>query len=412
MKTIVSITPIAVERDSRTFKQAASMARLGHRSIVIEAEPSGSLPPALPFELVSVGATTAAAPPAIGAGTGARPRGPAWLRRALGPALGLASYLRTYARRCRTVEAALPAADLYYLHSPLLFPAVWWRSRRRRTPFVYDAHDLYWELRHDGRVLPAATRGIWAIWDLVERACAARARVCVTVGRGVARHAEARFGRDFAVVHNAHDRRLDDDGVTDLRTRLRLRETEFLLVVSGNFKRGLAVEPMLQAVARLPDHVHLAFVGANYEPFPALADRLGIGHRVHFVPPVVPTQVVHLLAGADASAVPYFPSSTTVRHALPNGFFHAVAAGVPVLYSRSLVDLRELASRHNLGWEIDPESAGSIVAAVRVLLDDPAALARCRSYVESIRVDRSWAHEERELERIVAAAIECHTRSA
>ena len=53
-KTIVSVTPIAVERDSRTFKAAASMARLGYRSIVIEAEPSAGLRNGLPFELITI----------------------------------------------------------------------------------------------------------------------------------------------------------------------------------------------------------------------------------------------------------------------------------------------------------------------------------------------------------------------
>jgi glycosyltransferase involved in cell wall biosynthesis len=404
VKTVVSITPIAVERDSRTFKQAASMARLGYRSIVVEAEPSRSLRETLPFEVVSIGAA-APEPAAHAERTGDAPsRVPERLRRVAGPPLELAGRIRQYASRCRIVAAALPPGDLYYLHSPLFFPAVRWRTRRTHTPFVYDAHDLYWELRRDGRELTAATRGLWAVWDRVERLCAARARSCVTVGDGVARHAEERFGRHFAVVRNAHDGRLDDAGVTDLRTRLDLRETDFLLAVSGNFKRGLAVEPMLRAIAELPDHVHLAFVGANYEAFAAT-------DRVHFLPAVPPTQIVPLLTTADAAAVPYYPSSTTVRHALPNGFFHAVAAGVPILYPRSLVDLRELAARHALGWEIDPQSPGSIAGAVRTLLEDPDALAGCRGRMREAHDDLSWANEERELARVVAAALDCQNPS-
>jgi glycosyltransferase involved in cell wall biosynthesis len=406
MKTVVSVTPIAVERDSRTFKQAASVGRFGHRSIVVEGEPSGSLPDGLPFELLSLGGAPAIATPV--AATAPAPRGPEWLRRAAAPPLDFAYQVRAYARRCRAVAAALPPADLYYLHSPLLFPALW----RRRTPFVYDAHDLYWELRRDGRELPVATRGIWAVWDRVERACAARATSCVTVGAGVARLSQERFGREFAVVRNAHDGRLDESGVESLREHLGLWGGEFLLTVSGNFKRGLAVESLLRAVAQLPEHVHVAFVGANYAPFAAVATELGIAGRAHFVPPVAPTRIVPLLAGADAAAVPYLPSSTTVRHALPNGFFHAVTAGLPVLYSGSLVDLRELASAYGLGWEIDPGDAASLAAAVRALLDDPAALDHARGRVRDAQDELSWAHEERELERVVAPVLDCHTRSA
>lgn len=49
---IVSLTPMSLERDTRTLKQASSMARLGYCSIVIEGPPSRSeLPPG--FKLIS-----------------------------------------------------------------------------------------------------------------------------------------------------------------------------------------------------------------------------------------------------------------------------------------------------------------------------------------------------------------------
>lgn len=406
MKTVVSVTPIAVERDSRTFKQAASLARLGYRSIVVEAEPSRSLSEAPPFELITVGERpdAPAAPAAQRGAPGAAPaRAPSRLGRAAQPVVGIGSFLVRHASRCRAVAAAMPPADLYYLHSQVLFPAVWWRERRNRTPFVYDAHDLYWTLRQDGRELTAATRGIWAMLDAMERLAAARATECVTVGPGVARIAEERFKRPFTVVRNAHDSRLDDDGVADLRTRLGLRPEDFLVAVSGNYKRGLAVEPMLQALALLPDHVHMAFVGAGYEAFSA--------PRAHFVPPVAPTQIVPLVRTADVAAVPYFPSSTSVRHALPNGFFHALAAGLPILYPRDLVDLRELGEQHMLGWEIDPERPESIRDAVRAVLDAPDMLESARAHVRAARDELSWASEEQVLARLVRGVVgECDTR--
>jgi glycosyltransferase involved in cell wall biosynthesis len=454
VKTIVSITPIAVERDSRTFKIAASMTRLGHRSIVVEAEPSLALGGDLPFELLTIGgrpATSsqvghyaASADPvtapheraSFGGNTadgralpvrlmdGLAPRAPAWLQRVAGPPwrtmlaslrrlmpLALWHYLSSYASSCKAMAAALPAADLYYMHSQQYFPSVWWRSRLGRTPFVYDAHDLYWLMRADGRPpLPLADRAISWVWDLVERACANRARACVTVSDGVAQHADARFRRRFAVVRNAHDSRLDTNGVTRLRERLDLDGDAFVLAVSGNYKRGMAVRQMLHAASMLPEHVHVVFVGLRYEPFATLSGQLGVADRVHFMPPVLPTEIVPLLADADLAAVPYYPSSITVRHALPNGFFHAVAAGVPVLHPRDLVDLRELARRHELGWEMDPQSVRSIVTTVQHVLRSSEELARQRAHLRDVRADLSWANEEEKLGRVVLAALNGRTR--
>ena len=445
MKTIVSVTPIAVERDSRTFKAAASMTRLGYRSIVVEGEPSVSLQRALPFELITAGdrpeSHIAAGQDARGVVEDTAPdrcidsgeecparpslahvldvaaaRTPLFVRTAAGPpwrvvlrtsgvVLPLFTYFSDYLSKCREMAGALPSADLYYLHSQQPFPAVWWKGRLGRKPFVYDAHDLYWTLRQDGRPLPFADRGIWLLWDAIERVCARTATACVTVGEGVARHAQQRFHRQFEVIHNAHDRRLDDDDVRGLRERLELPPGTFLLAVSGNFKRGMAVEPILKALQRLPERVHVAFIGANYEPFEATAERLGVLARVHMVAPVPPTQIVPMLADADLAPVPYYPSSTSVRHALPNGFFHAVAAGVPVLYPRHLIDVRALATEHAVGWEIDPESASSIVVTVQRLLEAPSELAARREALQRIRDELSWATEELELAHLLAASV-------
>ena len=246
---------------------------------------------------------------------------------------------------------------------------------------------------------------IWAIWDRIERLAAHRADACVTVGEGVAQHAQARFGRRFSVVRNGHDVRLDSRSAPGIRTRLGLGPDAFILAVAGNFKRGMAVEPLLRAVAELPERVHLVFVGRHYQEFLTTASLLGVADRTHLVPPVSPTEIVPLLAEADLAPVPYYPSSVNLRHALPNGFFLAVAAGVPVLYPDALVDLRELAERHGVGWEIDPESETLIAAAVRRLLEAPQELIERRAHLKAVREELAWGSEERELARVIDGAL-------
>ena len=433
-KTIVSVTPIAVERDSRTYKAAATIARLGYRSIVVEGEPSLGLRDGLPFELISVGGRPAAPmPPASpdptpsNAATEAPPptflgrmaaRAPAPIHRiaappwraALGVVTPLARFARDYPAKNRAVAAALPPADLYYLHSQYHFPAVWWRRRSGRKPYVYDAHDLYWTLRRDGRPLPLAHRVMWRVLDRVEQSSARGADACVTVSDGVAQHAEERFGRRFNVIRNLHDVRLDATGTPGIRTRLGLGADAFILAVSGNFKPGMSVEPMLRALAQLPDRVHLALIGRQYHEFVAAARELGVGDRLHVVPPVPPTDIVPLLAEADLAPVPYSPKSINLRHALPNGFFLAIAAGVPILYPRDLEDLRALAERYAVGWEIDPESDASIRSVVSRLLEAPDELAACRARLRAAREELSWHSEEQKLARVIAGVL--NTREA
>lgn len=67
---VVSLTPLALRADSRTLKQAASVHRLGYRSVVVEGRESGLDPNSLPFEVISaVPPPEAAAAPPAGAET-------------------------------------------------------------------------------------------------------------------------------------------------------------------------------------------------------------------------------------------------------------------------------------------------------------------------------------------------------
>ena len=131
MARVVTVTSIAVQRDSRTYKFAASIARLGYESIVVEGEASTMLGPGLPFELRSP------PPPAVtlsGAQEAILDDEPAAapavdpIRRAVAATMGSANLVRLYARdaleRNRRVSALLPEADIYWLHG-------YWQFLRR-----------------------------------------------------------------------------------------------------------------------------------------------------------------------------------------------------------------------------------------------------------------------------------------
>src|SRR5262245_12780375 len=55
LKTIVTLTPISVQTDSRTFKQASAVSRFGYHSIGVAARPSRNLGDDLSFDLRTVG---------------------------------------------------------------------------------------------------------------------------------------------------------------------------------------------------------------------------------------------------------------------------------------------------------------------------------------------------------------------
>jgi Glycosyltransferase Family 4 len=210
--TIVSVTPVAVERDSRTYKHGASLARLGYRSVVIEGATSRGLGDQLPFELRSLQRAPVASG-ALGRGPG-QPRKTGLLRQV---ADRLPPEVRAAVRVARAVTrymydyglsplSKLPRGDLYYLHSYYLYPAVRAWSLFTGAPIVYDAHDCYSALRSAALGPTAAHTPADRLLErfnlAVERACIDHAASVVTVSDGVADLIHQRFGRRPLVVRN------------------------------------------------------------------------------------------------------------------------------------------------------------------------------------------------------------------
>lgn len=403
MLEIVSITPLAVERDSRTFKQAASVARLGYRSVVLEGDTSHLDARDLPFELKSLRGGSAGQETerprdhplaAVGRWMASLPfRLPgAWYAFAHVYRYGLRTFLHT------------PKAALYYLHAFNQFPAIYLRSRIHGAPYVYDAHDFYPGIEEGGSLgwMHRCLRLPWERW--LERQCVRRAAVVVTVSDGIAELQRRTFGRQPVVIRNCEDRRLRKIPARPLREVVGLGPAEFLLVVVGNAKKGQAVHQMLEAIQTVPSHVHVALVGRGYEQFVPRIHGLGLEARVHLIGPVTSIEVVPFIESADASMLLYYPRSANYRYCLPNGFFQAIAAGLPLLYP-TLPELEPIAEEHRLGVPIDPLLPKSIAAGIMILVQDPAQVSAFRRNAARARQLLSWEREEEILADLLKHAL-------
>jgi glycosyltransferase involved in cell wall biosynthesis len=269
---------------------------------------------------------------------------------------------------------------------------------------------MYSVLRHDGRPRTFDVRFEERIRDAVERWCVRHAAGFVTVGDGVADLYEQAVGRRPLVVRNAHDARLDEHTGPEVRPACGLGSEAFLLAVSGNLKRGMALRELLLALVELPTQVHLALIGAGYRELDHEIQELGLGSRVHSFAPLPPTQIVPFLRSADIAPVIYRPLTATLANALPNGFFHAIAAGLPVLYPKDLPELRSIVEEHDCGLPIVPSDPASMVATVMSLLGDSAGLSRLRAAASRAGEALSWEHEEAALPPLFARLIQAGGR--
>jgi glycosyltransferase involved in cell wall biosynthesis len=275
------------------------------------------------------------------------------------------------------------------------------------VPYIYDAHDFYPQVEN-----AATLSHFWAHWikpfeRRIEGWCIRHAAAVVTVSDGVAQLYKDFFGCKAVVVRNVQDSRLDREPTQHLRQALQLSAEHFLLVCVGNAKSGMAVSELFTALLALPPHVHVAFVGARYEPHIELACSKGLAERVHAVPPVMPYDVIPFIRSADAALVIYYPETVNYEYCLPNGFFQPISAQLPLLYPE-LPEIKKIAEQYKIGIPIDPQSSSSIIKGVTELMNDAEMRMSFRQNLHLAKQELSWEREEDILRELFATILSVH----
>ncbi|NIJ36177.1 glycosyltransferase involved in cell wall biosynthesis [Sphingopyxis panaciterrae] len=150
-------------------------------------------------------------------------------------------------------------------------------------------------------------------------------------------------------------------------------------------RKGQAL--VIEALPALPGvHYWLAGAGEEDGRYRALAQKLGVASRVHFMGPVANADLPQLYRAADAVVMP------SASEGLANAWVEALACGTPIVISDA-GGAGELVTSPVAGRIVD-RSPGPIAAAVRDILDKPPAPANVAASLGG-RFD--WDRNGREL---------------
>lgn len=271
------------------------------------------------------------------------------------------------------------------------------RARGREVKFVYDAHEFVAGLSQSG----SRTRRVIAAWADHEKEFVAEADRMVTVSPTMADALVERYRLPHrpAVVINTPV----VDGsrqAPSLRERAGVGDDVRLVVYAGVLTTARGLHTAIDSLAHLPEDVHLAVVCVPnnstwfVRQLKAGTERDGIGHRVHFVNPVHPGQVVDYLREADIGC---FPGLRFRSHevTLPNKLFEYLYAGLPLVVS-DLTAQAALVRENGVGEVFAVENPADMARAVSAVLDDLDTY-RKAVHDPAFRERYSWARQEESL---------------
>lgn len=304
--------------------------------------------------------------------------------------------LRLLAYLSRLESALLETSpDILHAHDTDTLQPVARVARRLDVPFVYDAHELWLGQQNRGRswLYFALFRAYYAT---IEVRYMHRANAHIAATGMVGRHLERMYGLgEVRAVRNYPEvggpvvpreiRSLPGAGSIPAEVPIVLH--------LGGVMVGRGVEHLIAALRDVPG-AHLVFLGTRDAELVAqsIGDDSALGARVHLLAPVSPQEVVDYAASATIGVAPGPPSCLNNRYSLPNKLFESMAAGLPVIGSSALPEVRAVIEHSGAGLTVDTTQPGEIAAALRFLLEHPENAAKMgRAGRQAIEERYNWS---------------------
>ena len=288
--------------------------------------------------------------------------------------------------------------DVIHAHDLDAFALIAPYCKANGVKLIYDSHEL-----ERGRNAPRWTELQRAAHAAREANAIQCADAVITVSQSIGKIlAEAYSIPDPVIVPNSPLRANIREN-SPLRARLQLPEDHKVLLYLGGIMPGRGLGNLFKILPRLPDNIHLAFIGYPVRIFERdfdemLAHAASIRHRIHLLGRKTYENVIHEAYGADLGYNAIELTCESYENALPNKFFEYVFADIPVI-STPQTDVVSLTDDFGLGAIVPDRDLESLTRVLKKMLaDSPHEIdsAKRAKFIDEF----CWENQSHKLEKL------------
>ena len=258
---------------------------------------------------------------------------------------------------------------------------VYYVSRVRGKKRVYDAHEIFTELRE------VITRpAVHKMWLWIGKHTVPNFPVGYTIGEAYADDFKEKYGVQYKVVRNA----------TILRPFTIPQRTERYILYQGAVNVGRCFEQLIPAMKDVDATLIVCGEGNFYAQAIELARHHDVTDRVIFNGYVPPAQLVNYTVGATVGITLFEDTSLSNRLSLANRFFDYMHSAVPQLCI-DYPEYRRVNSEVVIASLISDTSPASIAAALNQVLTDRAYYLRLQENCMKAREVYCWQEQAKTL---------------
>lgn len=251
----------------------------------------------------------------------------------------------------------------------------------KRIPRVYDAHELFCEMKE------VVTRpGIYRFWKRIERFAVPRFPMGYTVNQPIADAFKEMYGVDYGVVRNVP--------VLQPLT-IPIKKDKYILY-QGTVNEGRSFETLIPAMKQVAAQLIICGDGNFMEQAQALVAAHGLQERVLFKGRILPHELRNYTVKAWIGVTLFENKGLSNYYSLANRFFDYLQAGIPQLGVDYPV-YREINNQYPIAVLINDLSPDSIASQLNRLLNDEVLYKELQQNCVAARTIFNWQQEEKKL---------------
>ena len=271
-------------------------------------------------------------------------------------------------------------------------PAAFLASRIRRSPLLYDSHELFTqvpELIHRKRVQKT--------WKVIEGLLVPRLKHAVTVSYPIAEIYRRLYGVRFGVVRNVPSR----FNRPEKRLVPESYQGKRLIIYQGALNVGRGLELMIRTLQYLDNVIFIVAGSGDIEQeLKDLVKEEGVEQKVDFRGRLLPDQLIPLTAACDLGISLEEDLGLSYRYALPNKLFDYIQARIPVLCS-ALPEMKRVVETYGVGIATRERNPEKLAAVIRLMLAE-RSLGAWLDALEKAAGELCWENESKGYLKILA----------
>ncbi len=248
----------------------------------------------------------------------------------------------------------------------------------KRIPRIYDAHELFCEMKEI-----AERPRIHSIWKWIEKRTVPRFKLGYTVNQPIADEFKAMYNVNYEVIRS----------ISRLRTHDPSGQREQFILYQGAVNEGRCFETLIPAMQKVDARLIICGDGNFMKQAKALVKSHQLEEKVIFKGMVAPDALRLLTQSARIGITLFEKSAKSNYYSLANRFFDYIHAGTPQLCVNYPV-YEEMNKLHKVSVLIDNTDINTIADRLNELLNNDTEWQKLHQQCQQAALEWCWQNEE------------------